>query len=106
VLWLKWIDDKLCIANPERVQTEKEEIKKHFQCDDVGAVKDYIGCKTEINTEEQYVEFTQPVLVQSLGNEFEVIPQGASPMTPAKPGTILTKCEESNKLDDKQHSRY
>jgi hypothetical protein len=27
-------------------------------------------------------------------------------MTPAKPGTILTKCEESNKLDDKQHSRY
>jgi hypothetical protein len=56
VLWLKWIDDKLCIANPERVQTEKEEIKKHFQCDDVGAVKDYIGCKTEINTEERYVK--------------------------------------------------
>jgi hypothetical protein len=104
--WLTWIDDKLCIANPGQVQTEKEEIKKHFKCDDIGEVKDYIGCKTEINQKEGYVKFTQPVLVQSLSDEFEDIPQGADPMTPAKPGNILTKCEDSDKLSPEQHSRY
>ncbi|KAL7474764.1 hypothetical protein ACHAW6_000717 [Cyclotella cf. meneghiniana] len=49
---------------------------------------------------------TQPVLVQSLTDEFKDILQGKSPTVPAKPGSILTQCENSTKLNTEQHSRY
>lgn len=42
VMWLTWIDDKLCIANVEYVEHEKNLLKKHFKCDDVGRVKNFI----------------------------------------------------------------
>ena len=48
VLRLTWIDDKLCIAHANRVEHEKELLKGHFKCDDIGKVKDYIGCKLDI----------------------------------------------------------
>ena len=106
VMWLTWIDDKLCIANPQRVEHEKNTIMQHFKCDDVGPVKDYIGCKLEVNDNDRSIKMTQPVLVQSLSDEFEDIPQGANPLTPARPGNILTKGDESDKLNPELHSRY
>eukprot|EP00804_Cyclotella_cryptica_P007776 CCRYP_001385-RA/>CCRYP_001385-RA protein AED:0.40 eAED:-0.17 QI:0/-1/0/1/-1/1/1/0/271 len=48
---------------------------------------------------------TQPVLVQSLSDEFEDIPQGKAILVPATPGNILTKCENSPKLSPEKHSR-
>ena len=106
VMWLTWIDDKLCIASQDIIEREKEELKTHYKCDDVGPVEDYIGCKITIDHEERSVKFTQPVLVQSLNDEFEDIPQGSNPLTPARPGNILTTCVESDKLSPEMHSRY
>jgi hypothetical protein len=105
-MWLTWIDDKLCIANQDIIEQEKEELKSHYKCDDIGPVEDYIGCKITIDHEERSVKFTQPVLVQSLNDEFEDIPQGSNPLTPARPGNILTTCVESDKLSPEMHSRY
>eukprot|EP00804_Cyclotella_cryptica_P006706 CCRYP_008640-RA/>CCRYP_008640-RA protein AED:0.60 eAED:-0.00 QI:0/0/0/0.2/1/1/5/0/1261 len=79
---------------------------KHFKCDDVGKVKDYIGCKLDISSDGTSLKMTQPVLVQSLSDEFEDIPQGRAILVPAKPGNILTKCENSPKLSPEKHSRY
>ena len=42
VLWLTWIDVKLCIVNAERVEHANELLKKHFEYNDIGKVKDYI----------------------------------------------------------------
>eukprot|EP00804_Cyclotella_cryptica_P028830 CCRYP_019720-RA/>CCRYP_019720-RA protein AED:0.58 eAED:0.63 QI:0/0/0/0.5/1/1/4/0/888 len=69
-------------------------------------VKDYIGCKLDISSDSTSLKMTQPVLVQSLTDEFEDIPQGKAILVPAKPGNILTKCENSPKLSPEKHSRY
>ena len=107
ILWLTWIDDKLCIANPDVIKDEKEKMKQHFECDDVGEVVDYIGCKVEVDREDRSVKFTQPVLVQSLVDEFEDIPQGKDPLTPAKPGDILLKSDDEKcHLGKEEHTRY
>jgi hypothetical protein len=45
VMWLTWLDKKLCIANQTIIKREKEELKSHHKCDDVGPVEDYIECK-------------------------------------------------------------
>ena len=49
---------------------------------------------------------TQPVLMQSLTDEFKDIIQGKSPTVPAKLGNILTKCKNIDKLYAEQHSGY
>eukprot|EP00804_Cyclotella_cryptica_P000019 CCRYP_013697-RA/>CCRYP_013697-RA protein AED:0.44 eAED:-0.15 QI:0/0/0/0.5/1/1/2/0/583 len=77
-----------------------------MQCDDAGKVKDYIGCKLDISSDGTSLKMTQPALVQSLSDEFEDIPQGKAILVPAKPGNILTKCENSPKLSPEKHSRY
>jgi len=69
-------------------------------------VQDYIGCKIDVDVEKRSLKFTQPVLVQSLTDEFKDIPQRKSPLVPAKPGDILTKCEDSERLTPEMHTRY
>jgi hypothetical protein len=105
-MWLAWIDDKLCFAYTNRVEHEKELLKKHFKCDDIGEVQDYIGCKIDISDIGRSFKMMKPVLMQSLTDEFEDIVQGRASLVPVKPGDILTKCKNSNKLKPKQHSRY
>eukprot|EP00804_Cyclotella_cryptica_P002709 CCRYP_009620-RA/>CCRYP_009620-RA protein AED:0.39 eAED:-0.09 QI:0/0/0/0.5/1/1/2/0/355 len=75
-------------------------------CDDVGQLQDYVDCKLDINKKERSLKMTQPVLVQSLFDEFDDIMQGKTVLVPAQPGDILTKCKSSPKLDPAKHSRY
>jgi hypothetical protein len=56
------------------------------ECDDVGEMREYVGCK--IGRNDGYVKLTQPVLVKSSEDEFE-LPEGQAPRTPAEPGDIL-----------------
>ena len=81
-------------------------IKRHFKCDDVSKVQDYIRCKIDIANDGRSLKMMQLVLVQSLNDEFEDIIQGKTPLVSAKPEDILTKCENSSKLTPAQHSQY
>jgi len=50
------------------------------------------------------MKLTQPVLVQSLHDEFDV-PKGDTPVTPAAPGQVSSKeTEEKEPLNDKDQS--
>ena len=48
----------------------------------------------------------QLILIQSLTNELKDIIQCKTPPVSAKPGDILTKCENSSKLTPAQHNQY
>ena len=79
---------------------------KHFKCDDVGEVKDYIGCKVICDHEKREIELSQPVLVQSLFDEIDDISQGKLYLPYSKPGIVLTKGNSMKKCDNVKHSRY
>ena len=75
-----------------------------FDCDDVGELKEYVGCKLEWNTERRAIKFTQPVLIQSFEDEFN-LPNGKF-KTPAELGKVLEKCEDGQEVSDKEQSQY
>ena len=102
-LWTSWVDDLLNVGRDEDVQQAKQAFKQYFDIDEIGDMNEYVGCKIEHNKEQRYIKITQPVLVQSLRDEFE-LPGGATPTTPAAPGTILTEGE--TKLGSAKHSKY
>jgi hypothetical protein len=53
VIWLSWVDNCLICGKPEGVKHAKEEMMKRFDCDEVGELKEYIGCKIEYYRDER-----------------------------------------------------
>jgi hypothetical protein len=68
-------------------------------------LKEYIGCKVDYNPDEGYVQLTQPVLLQSFADEFE-LPKGDNPITPAVPGDVLRKGKSTEMLSVKEMTKY
>ena len=104
VIWLSWIDDCMCWGPKSEVPRENEEFMQRFDCDDVGEVKEYVGCKIDRDEENNSIKFTQPVMLQSFDDEFET--SGKRPSTPAEAGTVLSKCSEGAKVESTRHTYY
>jgi hypothetical protein len=78
VLWISWVDDCLAVGNKEAVKQAKQQMMNHFDCDEIGELKEYVVCKVDIDKEKRSVTLTQPVLLQSFEDEFD-LPDGAQP---------------------------
>jgi hypothetical protein len=67
---------------------------KIFDCEDVGEMNEYVGCKIERDLEEPSLRMTQPVLLQSFEDEFDLSLLG-KPGLPAPAGSMLTKGDKT-----------
>jgi len=103
VMWLSWIDDCLVCGHPKAVAFAKEQLKARFDCEDVGPLSEYVGCK--IDRGKNWIRLTQPVLLQSFEDEFP-LPKKATPSTPAKPGTTLYEVNDNQTISDEQQKLY
>jgi hypothetical protein len=65
-----WIDDNLIIGSKKVVEKTKEDIMERFDCEDCGDIEEYVGCK--IVRTNNSLKFTQPVLMQSYNERFEL----------------------------------
>jgi methyl coenzyme M reductase subunit D len=77
----------------------------HFDCDEIGELKEYVGWKVDISKEEWSVTLTQLVLLQSFEAEFE-LPEGAFLRTPAIAGDMIVWGEEKDQILIKKQKRY
>jgi hypothetical protein len=87
---LSWIDDNLILGCPEDVEQFRKDIEAVFKCKYEGPLSEYVGSKIDMKRSESGTEIkiTQPVLVQSLEDEFD-LPEGKPPRVPATAGQIL-----------------
>jgi hypothetical protein len=106
IVWISWVDDCLCAGNKAGVQLAKEAFKDHFEVDDVGPLEEYVGCKIEFDDSRDSMKLTQPILIQSLHDEYEISEKGQVPTTPAVPGEILQPIEESAKIGPHEQFLY
>ena len=95
ILWISWVDDCLVVGSKHQVLKAKEEMKSLFDCDDIGELKEYVGCKIDYDSHSGTVKFTQPVLLQSFRDEFG-IPDSVRHETAATPGETLRGGETKN----------
>ena len=105
VAWLSWVDDYLVIGPKHEVKKAKADMMDRFDCDEVGELREYVGCKTDYDAKGGRLKFTQPVMLQSFVDEFEM-PDGQIPTTPAVPGSILMPVVERNQLSKKEQTKY
>ena len=62
--------------------------------DDVGALSEYLGCNLTFNWDKRSCRFTQPVLVQSLRDEYAAT--DTATCVPATPGSVLCRPSEGD----------
>ena len=105
MIWLSWVDDCLICGPHEQVEIAKQNMMKRFECDEVGELKEYVRCKVDYNHEEGWIKLTQPVLMQSYTDEFDLLPEGETPRTPATPGGVLQKCDPKGMLSVRRSSQ-
>jgi hypothetical protein len=80
---VSWIDENLIIGPKKAV--EKKDLMERFDCEDCQDIKEYVGCKIERTNNS--LKFTQPVLMQSYKDKFELSKK--SYKTPAPAGSVL-----------------
>ena len=103
-IWLSWVDDLLNLGKEADVNRSCEELKKHFDCDDLGKLEEYVGCKIDYNKAEGSLKFTQPVILQSFNDEFDL--PDKSPVTPAEAGQVLVKVDSKNAISANEQTKY
>ncbi len=70
VLIVSWIDDNLIIGPKKAVEKTKKDLTEMFDCKDCGDIEEYVGCKIERT--KYLLKFTQPVLMHSYNDKFEL----------------------------------
>ena len=106
IVWISWVDDCL-IAGPKELTIEaRDKMMTLFDCDQLGEMKEYVGCKIERNWIDRWVKLTQPVMIQSFRDEFELDDHGKVPKTPAEPGSVLSKGENKNTVSKERHTFF
>jgi hypothetical protein len=105
IMWVSWVDDYIGAGQKEDVLETKERIKAKVKVEEIGELKEYIGCKIDRDIAGRSIKVTQPVLIQSLADEFELPDKYFS--IPAPAGDVLVgDDEEDETLDSDEHSKY
>ena len=99
IIWLSWVDDCMVVGKKSGVLIAKKQMTDRFDCDELGEVDEYVGCKVEHDKMQNTIKLTQPVMLQSFTDEFN-LPNGPAPNTPATPGGALVKAEPEDNIND------
>lgn len=106
LLWLSWVDDCLNVGEKQLVLKETGKLQSLFDCDDVGEMKEYVGCKVDWNKEERYMKISQPVLLQSYSDEFDLSEISNNVRTPAEASVVLQPTTDESKVSVAMQRQY
>ena len=104
ILWMSCIDDCMLWAPAEISLEEKNKFLQRFDCDDLGELTEYVGCKIYRDKKKRTLRFTQPVLIQSFEDQFDL--EKKNPVIPAEAGTTLVKADTKDKVENKRHKYF
>ena len=104
LIWITWVDDCLVIGRKEDCMKAKDELKTFFECDDVGELKEFVGMKLDIDRENATCKMTQPVLIQSFKDEFDL--PGERPPNPAPAGELLKRGTDKEFVSKTEQKTY
>jgi Reverse transcriptase (RNA-dependent DNA polymerase) len=104
IICLSWVEDCIFFGSIPDIIREKNKMMEYFECEDVGFVKEYVGCKVEMSEKERSVKFTQPFLVKSLVNEFGAGFKRVS--TPAPAGQCLQSGSAEDVISESEKKKY
>jgi hypothetical protein len=74
-------------------------------CNEIGNMDEYVGYKVERDYKEGSIKMTQPVMLQSFTDKFN-LPEGPVPNMPATPGDALVHTKPEDCMSDTKQFKY
>jgi hypothetical protein len=71
-IWISWVDDCLLMGHKSDVSKYHAVMNNYFDCDNIGDLKGYVGCKINKQEGGNCLLITQPVIVWSFIDEFGI----------------------------------
>jgi hypothetical protein len=97
IIWISWIDEFLVCGNKQSVMEAKDMMGKIFDCEDVGEMNMYVGCKIERDLEAPSLRTTQPACpTTELRGRIRSFADGQACGLPAPTGSMLTKGDKTD----------
>ncbi len=93
VLIVLRIDNNLIFGPKKVVEKTKKDLMERFDCKDYGDINEYVGCKIERT--KNLLKFTQPVLMQSYHDKFDLPKKNYRTPAPARLVLVAGKKEEA-----------
>jgi Reverse transcriptase (RNA-dependent DNA polymerase) len=104
IVYLPLVDDCIFFGSIPNIIREKNRMMEYFECEDVGFVKEYIGCKVKMNEKERSVKFMQHFLVKSLVDEFGAGSKHVN--TPAPAGQCLQAGSAEDIIPENEKKKF
>jgi hypothetical protein len=70
---LFWVDKSFFLGDKKDVVSAKHPLITFLECNNLGYVEEYVGCKIEMNHDKQEVTFRQPTLIRNLKNKLKQV---------------------------------
>jgi hypothetical protein len=110
IVMLLWVDEFAIFGPDELVPGIKNHLLSLFNCNNVGEMKEYVGCRIDRDCENGWIRLMQPVKIQNFVDGYGIdIISNRAPSTPAEAGSILKKVgidDDDNLLSPKDQTRY
>jgi hypothetical protein len=94
------------VGTKEAVAIAKKQLTSKFDCDEIGNMNEYVGCKVDRNFDNNSIKLTQPVMLQSFADEFPMCLDGRASFTPAIPGEHLVKGDDGTNISGAMQAHY
>jgi hypothetical protein len=72
VIWISWVGNCLLMGRKSEVSKYHAVMNSYFDFDNIGDLKEYVGCKIDKQERGNHLLITQPVIVRSFIDEFGI----------------------------------
>ena len=105
VILILWVDDCILMGNKDEVSKYHKLMNSYFDCDNIGVLKEYVGCKIEKDEKKKCLLISQPVIVRSFIDEFG-INENHKITVPASKGDSLFPTMDGDDLTEEEQKGY
>jgi hypothetical protein len=82
------------MGHQKAVKGARKQMTDRFDCDVLGNMNEYVGCRLERNVKERWIKITQPVQLHSFEDEFDLPDERDKPFIPAEAGQVLKRASD------------
>jgi hypothetical protein len=105
VIWILWVDNCLLLGHQEDVRKYHQMMNNYFDCNNIGKLKEYFGCKIESREGDKRILIVQPVTIRSFIDKFG-IRENPKIEVPASSSDSFNPVMDGDELDEVDQKGY
>jgi hypothetical protein len=105
LIWISWIDDCSLIGNKKEVSKYQKLMNKYLDCEKIGELKEYVGCKIDKHRADHRIMIKQPVSTKIFADKFN-IEKSHKVECPASCGEFLSKVINGKEINYEEQKIY